>query len=676
MGRFVGLTHNRHTGGGGGGSSSIIKTSEYESATGITTDSNNNVTEITLGENKYEEVVYNNVGLITSYVENIGGESTRYNLLYNSAGIITSIQEFVPPVPTYTFVGIPTSISEGSTGIVTVQVTGMNPSDVLYWDITNPGDFTTSSGNFSLDANTQGTVTIGPLADQLTEGPETFVFRVRTGSTAGAIVTTSDPITINDTSNTPTFTLTPPSSIDEGSAGLITCTTTDIFDGTTLYWDVVPTTDFSASDGQVTVNSNSADIYVTPDADQTTEGSETFQLKLYTDAARTVNVATSSSITINDSSQTPAYAFSNVPSSMNEGQTINITLTTGNTPDGTALYWDIIGSSGINSNDFATYQSSITVNNNTSVIQITTINDVSSSEGTESFQVRLFTDSGRTNQVAITGSITINDTSVSLNKQTAYTSAGTYSWTCPSGVTSVCVVCVGAGGKGGGGGGGGGGLGWRNNISVTPGQSYTVVVGAEGTNTTNGGDSYFINTGTVSGYGGKTATSNTGLSNTGGGSYNGQGGGTGGNGSNNTSWGGGGGGAGGYSGNGGNAQTLSGSNGSGGGGGGGAGHSSTDSNDGKRKGGGGGGVGLLGQGSNGAGAPSSSYGGDGGQGGSSGSNGNQSDTHFGGRGGDYGAGSGGTNDSSGSFSGSPGSGAVRIIWGAGRAFPSTNTQDQ
>ena len=304
MGRFVGLGPNR--GKGSGGSGTIIETTVYDRNTGITTDSDNNVTEITLGENKYEEVKYNSVGLITSYVEIIDGDSTTFNILYNAAGIVTSIQEYVPTIPTYTIASIPTSISEGSTGIVTVQVTGMNPSDVLYWDITNPGDFTTSSGNFSLDSNLQGMISIGPLADQLTEGPETFVVRVRTGSTVGTIVTTSDPITINDTSNDPTFTLTPPASIDEGSAGLIACTTTDIFDGTTLYWDVVPTTDFTVSNGSVTVNSNSANIYVTPDNDQTTEGPETFQLKLYTDSARTVNVATTSNITINDTSQTPA----------------------------------------------------------------------------------------------------------------------------------------------------------------------------------------------------------------------------------------------------------------------------------------------------------------------------------------------------------------------------------
>ena len=83
--------------------------------------------------------------------------------------------------------------------------------------------------------------------------------------------------------------------------------------------------------------------------------------------------------------------------------------------------------------------------------------------------------------------------------QKEYTVVGTYSWTCPADVTSVCVVCIGGGGGSsagdqhwngsnynGGVSGAGGGLGWKNNISVTPGQSYTVVVGdygAAGTST-------------------------------------------------------------------------------------------------------------------------------------------------------------------------------------------------
>ena len=49
--------------------------------------------------------------------------------------------------------------------------------------------------------------------------------------------------------------------------------------------------------------------------------------------------------------------------------------------------------------------------------------------------------------------------------QQEYTSAGSFTWTAPAGVTSVCVVCVGAGGDGGSNkhGDGGGGLGWKNN---------------------------------------------------------------------------------------------------------------------------------------------------------------------------------------------------------------------
>jgi hypothetical protein len=62
-----------------------------------------------------------------------------------------------------------------------------------------------------------------------------------------------------------------------------------------------------------------------------------------------------------------------------------------------------------------------------------------------------------------------------------YSTPGTYTWTAPAGVNHVSVVAIG----GGGGGttcnpGGGGGLTWKNNISVTPGTGYQVVVGSGG----------------------------------------------------------------------------------------------------------------------------------------------------------------------------------------------------
>jgi hypothetical protein len=254
--------------------------------------------------------------------------------------------------------------------------------------------------------------------------------------------------------------------------------------------------------------------------------------------------------------------------------------------------------------------------------------------------------------------------------QQAYTTAGTYSWTAPPQVMRVSVVAVGGGGSCstiGQDGGAGAGLGWRNNIAVTPGSTYTVVVGAYGNKASNygpgqaGGDSYFKSPSVVMGGGGGTSTG-TGIAAVGG-SFVGDGGGAGGAGGVFTSgYYAGGGGAGGYSGNGG-AGASSGFNGfdgaGGGGGGGGSGNGSA----------GGGGVGLKGQGASGLhGSFGINWTDTGGQGGSGGNTGNTVIA-----GGAYGGGGGcaaAVNWSTG------GAGAVRIIWGNNRAFPATNTADQ
>ncbi len=95
-------------------------------------------------------------------------------------------------------------------------------------------------------------------------------------------------------------------------------------------------------------------------------------------------------------------------------------------------------------------------------------------------------------------------------------------WVAPAGVTSVTVEVWGGGGRGGGissgsgeaqgGGGGGGAYSIKNNIPVTPGNSYSYVVGTGSTSTSAGGNSYFINISTVFAQGGNSANSNTGVS--------------------------------------------------------------------------------------------------------------------------------------------------------------------
>ena len=245
----------------------------------------------------------------------------------------------------------------------------------------------------------------------------------------------------------------------------------------------------------------------------------------------------------------------------------------------------------------------------------------------------------------------------------SYTTSGSYSWVAPASVTSVSVVAIGGGARN------GGGLGYKNNITVNPGCSYTVVVGVGFSVGGTAGASYFVNTCTVRGGGGGSFGSAPA-------SYTGDGGGYGGR----PIGGNGGGGAGGYAGDGGGASFPNGFAGSGGAGGGGG----TAYGNGMT-GGGGGGTGLFGQGSSGsggagsaakgaccAGGPANGVGAGGG-GGSGGNTGTAGIVYLcfpntSGGGGLYGGGAG-----TGGAGASGAIGAVRIVWpGTTRTFPSTN----
>ncbi len=238
----------------------------------------------------------------------------------------------------------------------------------------------------------------------------------------------------------------------------------------------------------------------------------------------------------------------------------------------------------------------------------------------------------------------------------AFTDPGVYTFTVPTGVTSVDAVAVGGGGGGGngicnqmwaGGGGGGAGLAYGNSISVTPGQTITVTVGAGG----NQGPCYgYGQTGGTTSFGGYLiAYGGTGGGPAAGigGSFGGSavsGGGHGGNGTGPAPDGAGGG-AGGYNGNGGDGSTGTGGTGTGGagGGGGGGGYNGTGS--------GGGGVGIFGIGPNGTGGVAYSRG----------NGGSYAPTvayHYR-HGGDYGGGGGGGY----AFNGGGGKGGVNVSWG-------------
>jgi hypothetical protein len=112
------------------------------------------------------------------------------------------------------------------------------------------------------------------------------------------------------TVSTPTYALSAGSSaVNEGTSNTITVTTTQVTNGTVLYWGAGPFTDFTENEntnnediGTVTINNNTGSFSVTPLADSATEGAETATVTLYTNSARTTSVA-NVSFTINDTSQ-------------------------------------------------------------------------------------------------------------------------------------------------------------------------------------------------------------------------------------------------------------------------------------------------------------------------------------------------------------------------------------
>jgi hypothetical protein len=89
MGRFVGFTASKGT----IPVITVVPTTPYDRTTGITTDVSNQVTSVTLGDVEYTSILYNNVGLITSYTESIGGISKNFVLTYNGNNDVTAITQ-------------------------------------------------------------------------------------------------------------------------------------------------------------------------------------------------------------------------------------------------------------------------------------------------------------------------------------------------------------------------------------------------------------------------------------------------------------------------------------------------------------------------------------------------------------------------------------------------------
>ena len=318
----------------------------------------------------------------------------------------------VGPPPTYTLTSNP-SVDEGDSMTVTVTTTNVANNTVLYWSTSNittsDPDFTATSGTTTI-TNNSGSFSVAAVADSTTEGAETFGITLRTGSQSGPIVASTTNKTINDTSLTPSYSASSSSNINEGSALGVTVTTTNVSDGTTLYWTTNHTTtnaaDFSSNSGSFTITSNSGTFNVPVVADSTTEGAETFTVEIRTTSTSGTIVATLPSVTVNDTSTAASYSFSSA-SEVDEGSALGCTVTTTGVSNGTTLYWTI-GHTTTVAADFTSTSGSFTVNSNSGTFSIAIATDTNN-ENAETFTVQIRTGSTSGTVVETSNAITINN---------------------------------------------------------------------------------------------------------------------------------------------------------------------------------------------------------------------------------------------------------------------------
>lgn len=222
--------------------------------------------------------------------------------------------------------------------------------------------------------------------------------------------------------------LTSLSSVNEGQTLLTMVHTTGVANGTVLYWQVAGTNitaaDFSSGlligQGTVAVNASGAGMFSiahTLANDLLTEGTENLQIRLFSDPARTKQVAISPLVAIRDTSLTaalpPTYSIKPSLTSLDEGVTLTTTVQTTNLKAGSTVYWTVSGT-GITPSDFSSgaMAGMAAVDSNGRFSFSHAIANDLKTEGSETLQIKLFSDSTLMRQVGSTATVSIRDTSL------------------------------------------------------------------------------------------------------------------------------------------------------------------------------------------------------------------------------------------------------------------------
>lgn len=329
---------------------------------------------------------------------------------------------FTPPTEPNPLLGVKTYeitddtteglVDEGDTVTYTITTTGVVDGSRLWWRLKNTGEtesVTVAEVEYSTDTSIDsydieesetsfladgpieitggvGTFELTLINDFSTEGLEYIVIDIYDEQGApfgdGEPVATSDPVIVLDTSNSEgvdfsvvaTVSGSPVTSVNEGQEIVFQVLVSEQPPAPHLiYYSIAGTVsagDFSGGlSGEIEIDEfGVGSVTKTVTADTTTEGAETFAFRLHTGRSGGPQVATTPTITINDTSTSPPTYDISAPTSVNEGATVNATVTTTDVPDGTVLYWSTEGD--VDAADFVDGQltGSVTINSNSGTI--------------------------------------------------------------------------------------------------------------------------------------------------------------------------------------------------------------------------------------------------------------------------------------------------------------------
>ena len=415
---------------------------------------------INSGAFTHSDTVPGNFTLRTAFTGDVNKTTKTFQVQIRtdsiSGPIIHTTGTYSIPAITSSVTWTNSPINEGAT--TNLSVTLGNVGNYSLWNANISYSGTANSGDFSSFPSTMlvyiGTRTesFTAVSDFTTEGSETLTASVSyAGYPLGSAL-----LNINDTSTNATATVTPTlTSVNEdGTAVTFNVSTTSFTSGTLYYTTLNTGGSISAADftqgsttGSFTVTSSTGSFAINIAADAVTEGTESFQIQVRLNSTSGTVIGTSATVTISDTSLGPSATVTPTLTSVNEdGTAVTFNVSTINFTAGT-LYYTVQGISGtLSAGDFTqgSTTGSFTIASSAGSFVLNIAADTAT-EGIESFQVQVRTNSQFGTIIGTSATVTVSDTSnnpsqpayITLGTRAPYFSAGGYSIFPPTGYTAL-----------------------------------------------------------------------------------------------------------------------------------------------------------------------------------------------------------------------------------------------